>query len=180
MGMDFPLPSALKEEVDPKWLRCLPYTYHSYTDTDMMCVHRYLVHSNTSFRSSDNYFLHSFLNTIHPSYDLPSASVCSHTLLDAEALHIYVEELKHVKASKYQTMLYDRWEDKQRRSIYECVTVEPNTSPVILGLDDMTGTRGTADGYLKLTRKYLKWMDITDGQNIIVLTTNNPTVRQAF
>jgi len=50
----------------------------------------------------------------------------------------------------------------------------------VLSLEDMTGHHGSADKLLEASQKALKTMEIEDSQNIIALTTDNPTVMQAF
>lgn len=50
----------------------------------------------------------------------------------------------------------------------------------MLSLDDMTGKRGSANGLLENSAKALNAMDLGDGINFIAVTTDNPTVMQAF
>jgi hypothetical protein len=52
--------------------------------------------------------------------------------------------------------------------------------PVVLTLEDMTGTWSTADNLLIASTKTMKTMEIDDGKQVIAVTTDNPTVMQAF
>ena len=78
------------------------------------------------------------------------------------------------------TLLFDGWEDRLRRSLYGTVAAERGEPPSVLSLDELTGSRGTAEKYLETTKAALKKMDLDDGRNFVALTTNNPTVMQAY
>jgi hypothetical protein len=60
------------------------------------------------------------------------------------------------------------------------VAAEVGQYPTLLGLDDLTGNRGSADKYLETLVGAMGKMDITDGKNVIALTTDNPKVMQSF
>jgi len=77
-------------------------------------------------------------------------------------------------------MLFDGWEDILRRSLYGNVAAEVKKPSVVLGLQDLTGHRGSADKLLETTEMSMKMMDLVDGRNFIALTTDNPTVMQSF
>ena len=81
---------------------------------------------------------------------------------------------------KFNTLLIDGWEDKLRRALAGCVAARVNDAPSVLGLNDMSGSRATADGYLDAALKSLDAMDIQNGRYLIAITTDNPTVMQAF
>ena len=49
-----------------------------------------------------------------------------------------------------------------------------------LSLDDMTGRQGTAQAYLETIKGTMHKMEIAGGQQVLALTTDNPTVMQAF
>ena len=100
--------------------------------------------------------------------------------MDSEAARVQIEEIGRIKERKRLTLLIDGWEDRLKRSLYGSVASEVNQYPVVLSLEDMTGHRGSADKLLEASQKALKTMEIEDGQNIIALTTDNPTVMQAF
>ena len=51
---------------------------------------------------------------------------------------------------------------------------------MVLSLDDMTGNRGNSDNLVLVTRKAMSKMEIGDGKNVIAITTDNPTVMQAY
>ena len=84
------------------------------------------------------------------------------------------------RARKCLTLLLDGWEDRLRRSLYGSVAVEVGHDPIVLALEDMTGVRGTAENLVTVSQKALKRMEIGSGKNLIAVTTDNPTVMQAF
>ena len=140
----------------------------------------YLVHSNSAFSASENPFFHEFTNSIHPSYIPPSHYLLSHTILESEAAHVNLEDLERIQAWRQLTLLYDGWEDILRRNIYGTVGAGVGKFPIVLSLDDMTGRRGTAQAYLETIKGAMHKMGIAGGQQVLALTTDNPTVMQAF
>ncbi|KAF8192079.1 ribonuclease H-like domain-containing protein [Pholiota molesta] len=102
---------------------------------------------------------------------------------DIKLLRVRLEELGRVKKSKRHTFLIDVWEDLLKRSIYGSVAAQVAAQvaeyPSILSLEDMTGSRATADGIMDAAEKALQAMDLADGRNFIAMTTDNPTVMQA-
>ena len=100
--------------------------------------------------------------------------------MDAEAARAQVEDMTRLKARKRLTLLFDGWEDRLRRSLYGTVAAEHGEPPSVLSLDELTGSRGTAEKYLETTKAALKKMDLDDGRNFVALTTDNPTVMQAY
>ena len=50
--------------------------------------------------------------------------------------------------------------------------------PSVLSLTDMTRDRGTAENLLHVAEDALKVMELGDGHNFIVVTTDNPTVEE--
>jgi hypothetical protein len=60
------------------------------------------------------------------------------------------------------------------------LAAEVNQPPIVLNLEDMTGHQGSADKLLEVLVKALERMEIGDGHNIIVATTDNPTIMKAF
>ncbi|KAF9231952.1 ribonuclease H-like domain-containing protein, partial [Melanogaster broomeanus] len=100
--------------------------------------------------------------------------------LDSEAVRVQQEEIDRLKGRKNLTLLLDGWEDLLKRSLYGSVAVEVNQHPVVLSLEDMTGNRGNADNLVLVTQKAMTKMEIGDGKNIIAVTTDNPTVMQAY
>ncbi|KAF8956104.1 ribonuclease H-like domain-containing protein [Flammula alnicola] len=100
--------------------------------------------------------------------------------MDSEAARVRLEELDRVKKSKKLTYLIDGWEDLLKRSIYGSVAAEVGKYPTILSLEDMTGNQAMADGIMGAAEKSMQEMDLLDGKNFIAITTDNPTVMQAF
>jgi hypothetical protein len=141
---------------------------------------RFVVHSNSAFRIADNPYLHAFLNSIRPSYQIPSRYVLSNRLLYAENSRVHLEEVERLKGRKRVTLLLDGWEDVLRRSLYGTVAAGVGEYPNLLGLEDLTGNRGSADQYLTTITAAMDKMEIGDAKSVIALTTDNPTVMQSF
>jgi hypothetical protein len=141
---------------------------------------RFIIHANIPFAIAENFYFKDYLDSICPSYTSPSRYVLSHMLLDSEAAHVQIEELEHLKKRKRLTFLFDGWDDRLRRSLYGSVASEVNHFPVVLSLDDMTGSRGSAEKLLDVAQKGLKNMELEDGKRFIACTTDNLTVMQAF
>ncbi|KAI6017516.1 hypothetical protein EDC04DRAFT_2902519 [Pisolithus marmoratus] len=141
---------------------------------------RWFIHANIPFFAANDDFFHRFLDVIRPSYKAPSQYVLSHNLLDSEAVHVQQEEIDRLKPRKKITLLLDGWEDHLKRSLYGSVAVEINHHPVVLALEDMTGLRGTAENLVAISQKAMDGMEIGDGKNVIAITTDNPTVMQAY
>jgi hypothetical protein len=100
--------------------------------------------------------------------------------MDAEAARAQVEDMTQLKARKRLTLLFNGWEDRLRRSLYGTVATERREPPSVLSLDELTSSRGTAEKYLETTNGALKKMDLDDSRNFVALTTDNPTVMQAY
>ena len=100
--------------------------------------------------------------------------------MDAEATRAQVEDTTQLKACKRLTLLFGGWEDKLRCSLYGTVAAELGEPPCVLSLDELTGSQGTAEKYLETMKGALKKMDLDDGKNFVALTTDNPTVMQAY
>jgi len=100
--------------------------------------------------------------------------------MDTESVRVQQEEIDRLKVRNRLTLLLDGWEDLLKRSLYGSVAVEVKQLPVVLALEDMTGSRGTADNLLIASKKAMKTMEIDDGRRVIAVTTDNPTVMQAF
>ena len=139
-----------------------------------------LVHANISFLAAENPFFHLFLDTIRPSYTAPSQYVLSHNLLDSECVRVQQEDIDRLKGHTKLTLLLDGWEDCLKQILYGSVAVEVNRHPVILALEDMTGNRGYADNLLAVTKKAMVKMEISDEKSVVAITTDNPTVMQAY
>ena len=85
-----------------------------------------------------------------------------------------------MKARKHLTLLFDGWEDRLQHSLYGTVAAEHGEPPSILSLDELTGSQGTAEKYHETKKAAIKKMDLDDGRNFVALTTDNPTVMQAY
>ena len=145
----------------------------------MNSLFRFLIHSNSSFRIAQDPYLLDFLNSLHPSYSLPSHFTLANTLLDAEMARVDTETIQQLKGCRTLTLLIDGWEDKLRRSLYGTVIAGVGEYPVILGLDDMSGKRGSADKLVELAEQSLQKMEVNH-QTLFGLTTDDPSVMRAF
>jgi hypothetical protein len=176
--MDVPLSEALKDQADVYLLRCV--TVSMYPRLNYTTGYRFLVYGNIPWRSAASAFLKAFCNTLQPSYAVPSPYVLSGHVFDAEITRVHCLEVGRLQKSKFNTLLIDGWEDKLRHALAGCVAARVNDAPSVLGLNDMSGSRVTADGYLDAALKSLDAMDIQNGRHLIAITTDNPTVMQAF
>ncbi|KAI5995785.1 hypothetical protein F5J12DRAFT_785554 [Pisolithus orientalis] len=93
----------------------------------------------------------------------------ANTRLLHEAVQVQEEDLLRLKPRKKLTLLLDGWEDQLKQSLYGSVAVEVNHHPIVLALEDMT-----------ISQKAMEKLEIDDGKNLIAVTTDNPTVMQAF
>jgi hypothetical protein len=66
-----------------------------------------------------------------------------------------------------------------QRSVYGSLLAEVGVHPVILGLQELTGIRATADNLVEVSDKALARKSINP-QVIITVCTDNPTTMQAF
>ena len=73
----------------------------------------------------------------------------------------------------------DGWEDRLWWSIYSTLLVEVGFRPVVLGLEDLTGKRATAETVLTVVEGALQKKEVAAGQ-VIALVTDNPTTMTAF
>ena len=91
-----------------------------------------------------------------------------------------LEDLERIQAWRQLTLLFDGWEDILRWNLYGTVGAGIRKFPIVLSLDNMTGRWGTAQGYLETIKGAMCKMGIAGGQQVLALTTDNPTVMQAF
>jgi len=138
-----------------------------------------MVHKNISFVSAEDHLFAEFINVIRPSYTPPSRYILSHRIMDAEAARVQKEDIDTLKSQKLSTLLIDGWEDKLRRSLYGTVAANIAQHPTILGLNDLTGYRGSADKLLEVAKEAMNNMELPP-RNVIAVTTDNPTTMQAF
>ncbi|KAF7348928.1 DUF659 domain-containing protein [Mycena venus] len=182
-------PSAASGESEPRKKRKGRGTLDGYVDYAMTPAQkadadvkffRFIVHSNSSFRTAHNPYLISWVQSIRPTYEVPSRYVLSGRLLRGENSRVHLEEVERLKGRKMVTLLLDGWDDALHRSLYGSLAAGVGEYPTVLGLDDLTGNRGSADKYLETMTGAMKKMDIAGGKNVIALTTDNPTVMQSF
>jgi len=77
------------------------------------------------------------------------------------------------------TYLTDGWEDLQRQSVYGSMLAEISQFPVVLGLEDLSRVRATAENIVSLSNRALAKKEV-DPKSIIAVCTDNPTTMQAF
>ena len=176
--VDYPPTDKQKSQANSRLLQCVVHVFFVPSFSD--CCTRWFIYANIPFLAAENPFFHLFLDTIRPSYTTPSRYVLSHNLLDSECVRVQQEDIDWLKDHTKLTLLLDGWEDCLKRSLYGSVAVEVNHHPVVLALEDMTGNRGSADNLLAVMQKAMNKMEISDGKSIIAVTTDNPTVMQAY
>ena len=99
--------------------------------------------------------------------------------LNAELMRIYDEDLKRLGDQKNLTYLVDGWEDQQRQSIYGSMIAEVSQFPVVLGLEELTGKRATADQLVELSNHALLKKEVQP-ESLLAVCTDNPTTMRAF
>lgn len=100
-------------------------------------------------------------------------------LLPAEEARVFAEDVKRLEGHNNLMYLMDGWDDSQRRSIYGCMIAEVSEFPVVLGLEELTGIRGTPDNLVDVANKAIAKKSI-DPKTIIAVCTDNPTTMLAF
>jgi len=119
-----------------------------------------------------------FIRTLRPAYTPPSRYKLATYLLPAEEARVTILEEKRLMLMKLLTMMIDGWEDRVRRSIYGSLVTEPRERPVVLGLEDLTGERGTANKIVEISDEALKKKSVQP-TDIIAIVTDNPTTMKA-
>jgi len=99
--------------------------------------------------------------------------------LPAEEAHAFEEDIKRLKGRNNLTYLMDGWEDLQRRSVYGSMLAEVSKFPVILGLEELTGVRATADHLVEVSNRAMAKKSVQTS-SIIAVCTDNPMTMQAF
>ncbi|KIK00940.1 hypothetical protein K443DRAFT_132504 [Laccaria amethystina LaAM-08-1] len=100
-------------------------------------------------------------------------------LLPGEEAKAFSEDVKRLEGRNNLTYLMDGWDDSQRRSIYGCMIAEVAEFPVVLGVEELTGIRATADNLCDVATKALAKKSV-DPKSIIAVCTDNPTPMVAF
>ncbi|KAJ7059921.1 ribonuclease H-like domain-containing protein [Mycena amicta] len=142
---------------------------------------RYFVHSNTGFLQANSIFLADFTNEICPSFQIASHNVMSTLRLDSEHSRVHLELVDALQAMKRSgTFIYDGWEDELCRSLYGSAVGRVGEPTIIMGLQDVTGKRGSADKLLKGAETAMTEMGIEDASCLLAVVTDNPNVMKAF
>ncbi|KAJ7455725.1 hypothetical protein FB451DRAFT_1184022 [Mycena latifolia] len=84
---------------------------------------RFIVHSNSAFLLAHNPYLLAWIQSLRPTYVVPSRYVLSGKLLQAENSRVHIDEVQWLNGRKRVTLLFDGWEDKLRQSLYGTVGV---------------------------------------------------------
>lgn len=151
-------------------LFCLTRTQLSYSA---------LVYGRLPFAVADNPFLIEFCALLRPSYELPSAYTCIQKLLPAEDLRVTALEMSRLALMHCITLLVDGWDDTVRRSLYGTLACERAETPVMLGLEDMTGQRGNSEAVLRVVENAMKSMDVS-GNQVIAAVSDDPTTMRKY
>ncbi|EPS95959.1 hypothetical protein FOMPIDRAFT_1077798, partial [Fomitopsis schrenkii] len=99
--------------------------------------------------------------------------------LPREEARVHLQEVARLKKRESLTLMTDGWEDRLRRSIYGTLLAEVGFRPVVLGLEDLTGKRATADAVLTVVEGALQKKEVSPSQ-VVALVTDNPTTMTAF
>ena len=179
--VDWPMGKEEKEKTD---LGLLRYVITSLTVQQWWSLHannitRFLIHGNVAFNAVKNPFFTQWVDCLCPSYTIPSQFVLMMNYLPCEEARVHVQEVARLKKQESLTLMTDGWEDRLRRSIYGTLLVEVGFRPVVLGLEDLTGKRATAETVLTVVEGALQKKEVAAGQ-VIALVTDNPTTMTAF
>lgn len=140
---------------------------------------RFLIHGNIAFNAVEEPFFIQWVNRIRPSYTVPSRFVLTQNYLPREEARVHLQEVARLKKRESLTLMTDGWEDRLRRSIYGTLLAEVGFRPVVLGLEDLTGKRATADAVLTVVEGALQKKEVSPSQ-VVALVTDNPTTMTAF
>ena len=140
--------------------------------------HSFLVWGRLPFRAADNPFLIEWAAILRPTYEVPSAYTCMHSLLPAEDVRVMHFEIKRLSENHRLTALLDGWDDAMRRALYGTMACERGVTPVVLGLEDMTGQRGDAETLRDVLERGLGTMEVKAKQLIAVVSDDPTTMRK--
>lgn len=143
-------------------------------------IDRAIVYGNLAFSFSENWYFGDFLHEIRPLYESPSRYVLSHSIMDSEVARVAIEDLERLEKQTKLTYLIDGWEDLLKRSLYGSVLAEVSQFPIVLSLEDLTGSRATADGIIGAIERAMSSKNLLDGKKIIAMTMDNPTTMVAI
>ena len=142
---------------------------------------RYFIHSNTAFIQANSIFLGNFTNELRPSFHVASRNVMSTIFLDSEASRVHLDVVNTLQMMKRSgTFIIDGREDDLRRSLYGSAVARVGEPTLVLGLEDLTGHRGSALKILEAADTAMEEMGIEKASCILGLVTDNPSVMKAF
>ncbi|KAJ7069348.1 ribonuclease H-like domain-containing protein [Mycena amicta] len=84
------------------------------------------------------------------------------------------------KWSRSGTLLIDGWEDELRRSLYGTAAARVDEPTIVMGLNDVTGNRGSAPKILEAAELAMAEMGIEDASCFLAAVTDNPNVMKVF
>lgn len=87
-------------------------------------------------------------------------------------------EMKRLESRRELTLLLDGWEDASRRSLYGTLACERDTTPVMMGLQDMSGERGDARALVRVVKKAMADMGVQAQQCIAAVSDDPNTMRK--
>ncbi|KAH9904626.1 uncharacterized protein B0H18DRAFT_860212, partial [Fomitopsis serialis] len=99
--------------------------------------------------------------------------------LPREEARVHLREIQRLHDRESLTLMTDGWEDKLKHSVYGTLLAEVGFRPAVLGLEDLSGQRATADCILTVVDNALKKKEVSTRQ-VIALVTDNPTTMVAF
>lgn len=142
---------------------------------------RFFVHANIAFIQANNIFLANFTNDICPSFHVASRNTMSTLMLDSEHSRVHLELVDVLQSMKRSgTYIIDGWEDELRRSLYGSAAGRVGQPTVIMGLQDLTGHRGSAAKILEASGKAMTEMGIQDASCFLATVTDDPNVMKSF
>ncbi|KAF8162669.1 ribonuclease H-like domain-containing protein [Crassisporium funariophilum] len=97
----------------------------------------------------------------------------------AEESRVFNQDIKDLQGRNNLTYLMDGWEDIQQRSVYGSMLAEVLEFPVVLGLEELTRVRATAENLHQLSNRAVAKKNVKT-TSIIAVCTDNPTTMQAF
>ncbi|KAL7284481.1 hypothetical protein ACG7TL_001772 [Trametes sanguinea] len=140
---------------------------------------RFLVHAGIAFRASEHPYLEAWAHVLRSTYNLPSRYVLTEKYLPGEEARVISEDIQRLKGMSLLTMMTDGWEDDLRRALYGTLLAELGLRPIVLGLEDISGQRATAEQLLEVVELALKKKGVSAKQ-LVCLVTDNPTTMRAF
>ncbi|KAE9405318.1 hypothetical protein BT96DRAFT_935033 [Gymnopus androsaceus JB14] len=135
-----------------------------------------VVHANLPFSVADNIFLVDFTNELRPSFKPASHFVMTQTFLDSEHSCVHLELVEKLAAKWTHSYTSHGWEDILRWSIYGVAAAQVGKRSSILGLQDLTGSRGDDKKVLDTANSCMADMGVVNAACILAAFTDNPSV----